>query len=240
MSGDSDWENFSMNLTFIVLDHSENAMHKIRTFRRETATLISWKDSVFDFPLLTREETFEEGLDGSPRYVKDGKIHLIVALSEAPLEEEIHEPLQSSVNEIAEMTLESEMITLRISNGVELHAEKKILSEGSAWFRRKFEQDTELKTVEIVRFSQETVKELLRFLSMGKVKIDFEIEEENEIELYKAAKVYEVVELQEICLKFFKSGVYHENVFDILLQQFAIKDDELVDHYNYCLEIISM
>lgn len=226
---------FDIKASFIILDHFDGKKEHIIASAL-SSRLEDWKF----FRGLEKRMFRQQILSNGSRYVRDGKLHLCVVLERMSLHEISNEPLQSmdeiKVNEtFTAITSKAEMITLRTADGDELNAIKSCLSEGSIVFQRMFENDmaeTINGIVEVIDFSGEAMKELLRFLYTGKAEM-----EEIEIELYNVAKAYQVEGLQNICVKSIKSRVSNRNVFEIL--QFAEMNDE-VDLYNFCLEIISL
>lgn len=192
------------------------------------------------FALLTHEELFEE----ERRYVKDGKLHLVVVIEDmTPLLANMEAPKTTDQGRFSEVfkvitaktIMNTEMVTLRTADGVELKAFKNVLSKASIVFQKMFEHDMEEKStgvVEVIDFSGKIMGELLKFVYGGNVHLTPDID----IELFNAAKVYQIEGLSDICLKSIKYRTTRYNVFEVL--QIADTHDEK-ELYQFCLEIIA-
>lgn len=134
-----------------------------------------------------------------------------------------------SVFDVITATSESNVL-IKTDDGMALKANKSVLSEKSSVFKSMFTIDMEeaaSKSVDIIEFKGPVMRELIRFIYFGKVR---DLEQIN-MELYKAAEVYNVQELREICLKSIITEICQENFFDVV--QFA----ELYDIrpvFDYC------
>lgn len=139
-----------------------------------------------------------------------------------------------SDNIFIKLTSSESDILIKTDDGMTLRANKAVLSEKSSVFQSMFSIDMEeaaSQSVDIIEFKGPVMQELLRFIYFGNV---HNIEQLN-IELFKAAKVYEIAGLPEICLKSITAGVDFDNVVDIA--QFADVYD--LDHlFNDCCEKI--
>lgn len=193
--------------------------------------------------LLTREELYCE----ENHYIKEEKLHLIVLFKEEyseiddagylllDVKNKIDEVQFGEVfNSITSEDVCRDEITFQTADGVKLKALKQIISKRSTVLATMIETDMKEKSTgvaEIFDFSGKVMKEVLRFMYVGKVDSLGEID----TELYKAAKVYQVGGLADICLMSIKSRIDPSNVFKIL--EFADVHDE-VDLFDTCGETI--
>lgn len=121
-----------------------------------------------------------------------------------------------SVNFDSLVASDTQLVTLKTSDGVELKACKEVLAAHSTVFESMFKIDMEEAAsdkVEIIDFSGRVMKELLKFLYYGKVSEDLE---DFDVELYHAAKVYDIDGLPEICYESIYNNLNAENVFKIV------------------------
>lgn len=195
--------------------------------------------------------------DKYKEFCPDGKLHLRIAITAINLTmEELNaltapakslkekldlkidfNPRFSKLNTIFDVitaqSLESDVL-LRTEDGMVLRAHKSILSKKSTVFKSMFTidmEETANRSVDIIEFKGSVMQELLRFIYFGNVQ---NIERMN-CELFKAARVYDVAELAEICLKSIISSVDLENV--IIIAQLADVHD-LPELFDYCCEKI--
>lgn len=135
-----------------------------------------------------------------------------------------------SDNIFSKLTSSQSDVLIKTDDGTILRANKAVLSEKSSVFQSMFTIDMEeatSKSVDIIDFKGPVMQELLRFIYFGNV---HNIDQFN-IELFKAAKVYEIAELPEICLKSITAGVDYKNV--VYIAQFANVYD-LDQLFNSC------
>lgn len=129
---------------------------------------------------------------------------------------------------------DADSVLLKTHDGMTLKACKQILGAHSSVFESMFEidmQEASKKAVEIIDFSGSVMQELLRFIYSGEVRGIENIE----VELYEAAKVYEIAELPELCLKSIVRSLTVANVFEIVVFADLHGVDDL---FNECCEII--
>lgn len=111
---------------------------------------------------------------------------------------------------------DADSILIRTHDGMTFKAYKEILGEKSIVFKNMFSTNMEEsanKIVEIIGFSGQIMQELLRFVYYGHVQ---NIESLN-VELFKAANVYDIGVLPEICLDSITAGLTRDNVIDIVV-----------------------
>lgn len=129
---------------------------------------------------------------------------------------------------------DTDLVTLRTSDGVELKAFKNIISNGSVVFEKMFETDMVEKAecaVDVIDFSGEVMEELLRFMIIGKIQSI----ETVDIQLYKAATVYQVEDLQNVCLKSIENRISVNNFLEVL--EFAY-DHDVSEIFGRCCEFV--
>lgn len=108
-------------------------------------------------------------------------------------------------------------IIIRTGDNVELRANKSNLMMNSIVFEKMFTHDMIEKlsgVVHIIDFDHETIGELLRYVYIRKVKNLQDIY--LAMEIYKAARRFEIEKLPGICLKAITSNVSKFNVFDVI------------------------
>lgn len=179
------------------------------------------------------------------RYIKDNKIHLIVIIKLQSSNNNLDESMESSIkieepqfdDVFIAITTDNDFddrITLQTADGLKLKALKTIITKKSPVFAAMFENDMVEKprgVVEIIDFRRKVIAELLRCMYFGKVHSikDFDME------LYSAAKVYQIEGLGDICLMSIEARIDPSNVFKIV--EFADVHDEL-ELFDNCSEII--
>lgn len=135
-------------------------------------------------------------------------------------------------------------VLINTDDGMVLKAHKSVLSMKSTVLQNMFTidmEETASKSVDIIEFKGQVMEELLRFIYFGNVHNI----EQVDVELFKAAKVYEIAELPEICLKSITASVNHENVIDIVQLADVHGLDELfqlccgkIRQYGYCFTFL--
>lgn len=116
-------------------------------------------------------------------------------------------------------------VEISTDDGVNIRAHKSILSDKSEVFRALFAtemEEADSNSVDIIDFTGPVMQELLRFIYFGNV---HNIEDVN-VELYKAADVYDIELLREICLKSISDGVSRDNVTELVkfANQYSLDD----------------
>lgn len=112
---------------------------------------------------------------------------------------------------------------------------KSVLSEKSSVFKNMFAIDMEeaaSQSVDIIDFSGAVMRELLRFIYFGNVRRLKQIN----IELYKAAHVYDIEDLHKICLASIQASLSRDNVLDVVLFADVYSHQDL---FEECCEMIS-
>lgn len=128
----------------------------------------------------------------------------------------------------------NDLIDINTDDGTVLKAHKNLLSLKSIVFEAMFTigmKETWSKSVDVIEFDGPVMRELLRFIYFGKVQ---NIEQIN-VELFKAAKVYEIAKLPEICLPSIIATVSQENVYERVLLADVYELEEL---FQQCCSVI--
>lgn len=224
-----------MKFDLIVLDRADYIKSKIKKL-----IMVGGGDLLDDIylgvhDLIASKELFSK----NNHYVRNGQMHLIVNIRIVPpMNSNDNIPPQKTINQdpfdevFKVMTSKADMITLRTSDGKELKAFKKLVAKKSIVLSRMFKTDMIEKSsgvVNIIDFSGKVMEELLKFIYVGKV----DSIERIDMELYDAAKVYQIDGLQKICLMSITYRMNFFNLTEILI--FADFHDEH-DLYNLCLE----
>lgn len=190
--------------------------------------------------MLTHDELFNAA---GCNFARDGKLHIVFVFRESELPEYVHLQARFAavdsekvvrVHAINSKADDSEFVKLRMSDGTILRAHRDIISEKSEVFQRMFDIDMIEKcerAVDIIGFSGKVMEELLQFMSFGLVSFT----EVVAMELYQAAKTYQVAELPEICVTYLKSRLTPSNVGKIV--QFADMSGEN-DLFDACCDVI--
>lgn len=223
-------------------------------------------DFKFNYSILNSE--FNHQLNGKPIYIEDvmkleeairqgGKLHLrttisiispdvndLSAMADSSLRKldlginvvENHTKPEDVIFEMITSLPESDVL-IKTDDGMTHRAHKSVLSEKSAVFNSMFTIDMEEaanNSVDIIEFKGPVMKELIRFIYFGKVN---NIEKMN-VELFKAAKTYEIANLSELCLKsIIDVGITHKNVIEVVELAHVYDIHQLFDH---CCEKIQM
>lgn len=178
---------------------------------------------------ITAKYLSENDSDGSA-------VSLIEALE---LNKKLSNKSPTSEDVIFEMitTLSESDVIIKTDDGSTLKAHRSVLSQKSTVFKSMFTidmEETANKSVDIIEFKGPVMRELIRFAYFGKV---HNIDQVN-VELFKAAKVYEIAGLPEICLKsIIDVGINLTNVINIV----ELSDIYDIHHlFNHCCKKIQM
>lgn len=128
-----------------------------------------------------------------------------IAFTRAATEAKILQtPVQFVLDNYQKLFMDKESsgdVTIKASDGIELHVHKLILASQSSVFNTMFNIDMTEKSsavVEIKDFDSKVLTELFRFMYCGEV----ETNEEINCEILRAAKRYEIDGLPKICENF--------------------------------------
>lgn len=230
--------DFDVIYDLMILDHVDVSKYRIgrtengKRLRNEWKCVNSWGED----ELISHKELF----DKSNHFIKNGKMHFVVAIREDPKTSNVKSLGENSyMDRFKELfkamtSTDADTVNFLCEDGIQLKALKNVISKKSAVFQAMFQIDMEEKSegsVNIIDFDSKVMEELLRFLYIGRV----ESIEEVDIQLYCAANVYMVEGLHEICLESLKSRLSPFNVFEII--EFAHLHEEN-DLYQHCLQMI--
>lgn len=184
----------------------------------------------------------------------DGKLHLKFTISTVNIIDDMkissvgpisscakvqHDSKNRSVSHFSEtddifnmMTTSPESdVLVKINDGTIMKAHKYLLSKKSPVFNDLFSNNMDIDSINITDFKGLVIQELLRFIYFGNVQ---NIEQIN-IELFKAAKTYEIDELSVLCLRSIVAAVNYDNVVDIVKLADEYDSKEL---FNLCCKKI--
>lgn len=130
-------------------------------------------------------------------------------------------------------------VTIATNDGMKFRGNRDFLSKKSPVFKSMFDEieadkgETQNEIIEIKQFSGKVIMELLRFIFLAKV---HDIDSIN-VDLYNAAKLYEIESLPALCLKSIVKCVNPENVIELV--KFAV-DEEFNELFLKCCEVIHL
>lgn len=126
-------------------------------------------------------------------------------------------------------TGENSDVTVRSADGVEMKLHKFILSTRSSTFNKMFNIDMkerETGLVQIKDFEAEVLREMFKFIYFNRVdKLDT-----IDVELFKAAKRYDIKNLADICKESMIENINKRNLVELLELAYVYNENELFSH----------
>lgn len=178
----------------------------------------NWKDNLWNVPTpYTPEQLITRfGLSKKQKLQVQVTIHLVcpniaVDIKSQPTEvENSRSPANlSSEFFMSLISVDAKFIKLKSSDGERMKAHKEVLVARSPRFKRMLEKN--IDEIES-QFTANVLHELLRFIHFREVE---NIDKVN-LELFKAAKYYDIVELPGLCVKSIMETLNYENVMNAL------------------------
>lgn len=207
--------DFDMDCSFYLVCHNSTTSPRQQYYKSQfTHEKNEWLNGRgWGVGIITHAELFSN----RQVYIPNGKIHVIVKVVTRSCPKCI-DPSTNSVDVLTKLfeTMMHSDLTITSSGGDELKAHKAILCAKSDVFSAMFSTEMRESLSGIVESSDldtNILKELIRFIYCNKV----EGIESVDVELYAAAKRYQIVDLETICLQSIYGRLSEVNAVDIAL-----------------------
>lgn len=168
----------------------------------------------------------------------DGKLHMKFIISEINISESAlaiskislsHIKESDKVFDIMTSSLNSDEVAIKANDGIIVNAFKSLLCEKSPVFRDMITKDLDEsspKTINIVEFNSHVIRELMRFIYFGNVHNIKLVD----MELMRAAKMYNTPGLQKMCMESLVDRIHDEDLINVVEFADTHNIDELFQH----------